>query len=151
MSRVDFVKRLIELTEKDYPIALPLPGDFYDKENVKEYSREVYDNSFKLWKTISSHSSRWNLIYTVIYVRILDEPDDTISIRYSIRFNLMNIGIGMFLLFALLYVAITDELVFSLYALIAYTVFLTAFNYMVKDDKHFLKVLTNKINPWKLV
>ncbi len=148
MSRVDFVKRLIELTEKDYPLIpafAPLSTD-----NFKEYSREVYDNSFLLWKTIKPFR-RSLFLFTTIYVRIVDEPDDTISVRYRIRYNLMNCIVGGGLLLGAMYIAITSDPIFSLHGLGLYAVWLLLFNYMVKDDKVFLQILTNKLSPWKLV
>lgn len=148
MSRVDFVKRLIELTEKDYPLIpafAPLPSDKF-----KEYSREVYDNSFLLWKTIKPFR-RSLFLFTTIYIRIVDEPDDTISVRYTIRYNLMNCILGVLILLGLMFMAITSDTIFSLYGLGLYVFWLLMFNYLAKDDKQFLKVLTNKLNPWKLV
>lgn len=148
MSRADFVKRLVELTEKDYPLIPafePLPTD-----NFKEYSREVYDNSLLLWKTIKPFQ-RSLFLFTTIYVRIIDEPDDTISIRYRIRYNLMNCILGIFILSGMLYMSMKSEPFFLLYGFGLYAIWLWMFNYLVKDDKQFLKVLTNKLNPWKLI
>ncbi len=143
MSRVEFVERLVELTEGDYPVALPIPDGFYPADHAKEYSREVYDNSFRLWKT--KDNSRYAFIFhTITYVRLIDEADDTVSIRYLIRFSTWIIMGGLFITGAMFYGGISGDIVL-LYGFM-YVLYLLLFNSMASDDKAFLRKLTNQID-----
>jgi|GEM_PF-6878125 len=143
MTRVEFVERLVELTEGDYPL-IP-PYEPLTVNDYKEYSREVYDNSFLLWKTKKPFRKSL-FFFTTAYVRLIDEPDDTISIRYLIRFTFIDNVFGTAILAGMAYAGFAIKPYFLLFGLSLYIFWLLLFSSMASDDKAFLRILTKEID-----
>ena len=144
-TKKDFISKLKVLTEKNYPLLRPTSVG-YD-ENLKEYARELYDDTFTLWKIPSPGIQLSPFIFTVIQAR-LKENGNSLTLKYFIRFNIWSyilvaciIFTTVYLLFDCIFISEFD-LKTSLLILIPYPLFLWVFNSCASDDKEFIKKLS---------
>ena len=133
------------LTEKNYPLLRPTSIG-YD-ENLKEYARELYDDSFILWKIPSPGIQLSPFIFTVIQARLI-ENRDSITLKYFIRFNIWSYILvacimftTIYLLFDSIFISKHFDLKTSLIILIPYPLFIWVFRGCASDDKEFIRRL----------
>ena len=144
-TKKDFISKLKALTEKDYQLIRPTNVG-YD-ENLKEYARELYDDSFNLWKIPSSGIQLSPFIFTVIQARLIVNGD-SLTLKYFIRFNIWSYILvtcdilgSLYLLYDNIFLSKFD-LTSSLIIIIPYPLFIWVFRGCALDDKEFIRKLT---------
>jgi hypothetical protein len=144
-TKKEFISKLKVLTEKNYPLLRPTSVG-YD-ENLKGYARELYDQTFKVWKIPSPGIQLSPFIFTVIQAR-LQENGESLTLKYFIRFNIWSyilvacfIFTSVYLLFDSIFISGFD-LKTSLLILVPYPLFMRVFGSCASDDKEFIKKLS---------
>lgn len=142
ITRVEFLTRLKKMTEKEYPLIglRAVSGG----EKLNEYGRELYEDSFMLWKVSGSHS----YLFTTIHGRFV-ETENRLLLKYHIRFNIWtSVLIAIIILFGL-YLSLNSFLFSNNFdvknwfgAVAVYALFMWMYNDCASDDKSFIKKLT---------
>ena len=145
-TRKDFMSKLKGLTEKEYPLIRPTSVSY--GENLKEYARELYDDSFKLWKIPSPGIQLSPFIFTVIQARLIENAD-SLTLKYFIRFNIWSYILvactmfsSIYLLFDCIFISKFD-LKTLLIILIPYPLFMWIFKSCASNDKEFIGKLSS--------
>jgi hypothetical protein len=145
-TKKDFISKLKVLTEKNYPLLRPTNVG-YD-ENLKEYARELYDDSFTLWKIPDPGFQLSPFIFTVIQARLI-ENKGSLTLKYFIRFNIWTyilvaciVLCSLYLLYDSIFLSKHFELKTSLIIIIPYPISLLVFIGCAKGDKEFIRKLS---------
>jgi hypothetical protein len=148
ISKKKFISNLMQLTEKEYPLVRATSVSY--GENLKEYGRELYEDSFLLWKIPSPGAKSSPFMFTVIDGRLI-EKGDSITFKYQIRFNIWTnivfvalVLLTFYLLYDSLFVNNNFKFEWLLIALGGYPLYLYLFWMDAKDDKAFLVKLISK-------
>lgn len=147
-TKKNFISKIKKLTEKEYPLIRPTYVS--EDENLKEYARELYDDSFILWKIPSPGFQPTPFLFTIIHGRII-EKGDCITLKYFIRFNIWSniliIGICIatfYLLYDNIFLSNHFDLMSWLIILISYLFFIFIFREGALKDKVFVEKLMNE-------
>ena len=145
-TKEDFIAKLRKVTEADYPL-IRATSVSYD-ERLREYARELYEDSFMLWKIPSPGMKLSPFLFTTIHGRLI-EIENKVILKYHIRFNLgaclLTLAIllvSFYLLYEIIFVSVLFDLKSWVLLLISYPLEMWVFNDCASDDEKFLKKLT---------
>lgn len=145
-TKKEVVAKLRMLTEADYPLirATSVSHD----ERLREYARELYEDSFMLWKIPSPGMKLSPFLFTTIHGRLV-EIENKVILKYHIRFNLVAslltlaiLLVSFYLLYEIIFVSDHFDLKSWVLLLISYPLEMWVFNDCASDDEAFLKKLT---------
>lgn len=144
-TRANFYNALEDLTENDYPL---VPMIIAGTANLKDYAREMYDNTFMLFK-IQKSGMMYSFLFTTIHCR-LTERDSITTLKYHIRLNLFSNFLVLTTWCATLYslydsIFVSREFSFKIWIIIAisHLVYTWIFRSASNDDYDFLVKLVN--------
>jgi len=145
-TKEEFISKLNKLTEKDYPLIRPTSVS-YD-EDLKDYAREQYENSFMLWKIPSQGMKLSPFLFTTIHGHFV-EIGGQLLLKYHIRFNIWSnflvlaiIISTVYLLYSNIFLSDHFDVLPWLVTIIPYPLFMWNYNSCASDDKEFIRKLT---------